>query len=297
MKILIVGAGPAGLTLANVLDPNHHQIMLIEREKSFRTLGYGLFFLNEAKKVLQELSLLPHLKSSFRNLKIANYQNRDGGLIHQLLYNKIFGLQDSQSIVSIRRKDLHNALLEHLPHNINIQRGVTIHEIENREDRVQVEFSNGKKETFDLVIGADGRNSPLRKKLFSFSVESVPWKARYLWLPGQDRRFRVCLAGPGVLMWMPMRKNTVCLILEPTRWQTSQESLANFRPFLKSNGVDMKAAQEGFDQSQAFPMVYIHTQKWFEKRVVLIGDAQHGMTPTMGYGTALALEAKNFIIE
>ena len=293
MNILIVGAGPAGLALADFLDTEKHTVTLIEREKEFKTMGYGIYFYGEGKRILQKATHDPRVQSFLRQIGFIHFLKHTGETLGKSQYNKMFHISPGDSITSIKRENLHNLLQEHLPKDVDLRMGTTIRNILNTNDHAYVELSDGTKEHYDLVVAADGARSTLREMFFSFKTVTLPCIARYFWLDRTIPRFLIEWSEYGTIMCMPHKNHTTMLSIESTEFNhcnNTETVPEHLRTFYRSIDIDNKEIEECYKHSHISSMRYIYTRKWYNKRVVLIGDAQHAMTPTRGFGTTTALE-------
>lgn len=78
MKILISGAGPAGLTLAFWLEKNGHQAVVVEQASSLPTGGYMIDFIGSGWDVIEPMGLLDKLFARQRNVSALIYENSSG---------------------------------------------------------------------------------------------------------------------------------------------------------------------------------------------------------------------------
>src|SRR3989344_7670383 len=167
MNILIVGAGPAGLAAANFLDGKRHNITIIEREKVFTTLGFGIFFFNEGKQLLKRATHSAAMQTFMKQIGLKRFIGEHGELLGDTHYNRLFHVHEQDTIASIKREDLHALLREHLPKDVTVKMDTTICALENSPAHAHVTLSDGTTETYDLVIGADGIHLQVREMLFT----------------------------------------------------------------------------------------------------------------------------------
>jgi len=290
MKILIVGAGPAGLTLANFLDTSKHTITIIEKQKEFKTMGYGLYFLDEGKEIMKKILSMHDFHKYSKDISIKYYLNNNGDTLVKQHHNTLFEVDEKHSITSITRANLHKLLRKKLRSKIKIIKGTTISKVENKPSSAKVTFSNKKSETFDLIVGAEGVSSPLRNKFFSYRYEGFPYDLRYVWMPNHSNKFHIVMSPKSLMMYLPLKKKPVGLIYEIPEKGLKNESFYDLRQYYEHFNFDSKKLKKEYDKSLVTKTGYLYTKEWFNNRVVLIGDAQHAMTPTMGYGTSLAIE-------
>lgn len=289
MKILICGAGPAGLALANFLHKKH-TVTIIERNTKFTTMGFGIFFFNEGKKLLKKATHDHSIAKYLREIGYKQYQTEAGGKIADVHYNKLFHVNQHNSITSIKRGDLHKILHKNLPKHVTLKMGTSIRKIENTTNKAFVTLSTGENIVADLVVGADGAQSSLREQFFSYSVKQLPCRARYFWLKKASKTYSISCGQHATVMCMPHKKHTTILAIENMKNDINDTICPQLQKLYTTFGMKKSDIQAAYKDSYTAAMRYIYTKKWFNKSIVLIGDAQHAMTPTLGFGTSLALD-------
>lgn len=291
MNILIVGAGPAGLALANFLDSKKHTVTIIERSPTFSTVGFGIFFFPEGRKLLQKATHQKTIHRFLRQIGYRKYIDEHGQLLGESHYKALFHINRESAITSIKRTDLHRLLEQSLPKTVTVKMGTTIACIENHPENAHVTLSDGSSDTYDLVVGADGTHSMLREQFFSYRIKTMPWTTRYFWINTPVPRFTLEWGRTATIMCMPHKDRTTVMAIEPVDAPNTPENFSSdLLHFYTSVGLTPQEVAECYRQSHVSTMRYVFTKTWYVQRVVLIGDAQHAMTPTLGLGTSSALE-------
>ena len=323
MKILIVGAGIAGLTLAGLLSrrPRTH-ITLIERASSFTDLkGYAIGLYPLGSRVLHGLDL--HKTFLQHSLPLTGYHIYDNAanLIKQFNWSK--NSPFFQQTRCISRPNLINILriplVDHLapdeeslyknlqihhthkPH-ITLHMNTTIAKIDEKSDHVTVTFSDDSAHNFDLVVAADGINSSVRSIHFPTpKIFDTKWGIWAWWKPAENTADN----NPIFENWGQGR----FLGLYPTIRQTNL-AVAGPNEQLLNKSISRKQRVENLitPMLHQYPhlldsmpsdneeMFYWHlrsnfSRKWHTGRVVLIGDAAASVLPTAGAGASTAMES------
>ncbi|MCY7288961.1 MAG: FAD-dependent monooxygenase, partial [Cryobacterium sp.] len=168
MKVLIVGGGIAGATLAFALRRTGHVAVVAEARSGHRDTG-GAF-----------LSLAPNGMNALRAIGLGDVPSAAGAFpvsgidFHNARGRRVADINGAQDLdrygaqsVVLRRAGLHAELAERA-----LAAGATFHfdarlvELRSRPDGVQAVFANGRTQTADAVIGADGIWSTVRRLLW-----------------------------------------------------------------------------------------------------------------------------------
>jgi len=168
-KIAIIGGGPGGLTLARLLQQKGADVTVYERDagRFVRVQGATLDLHDDSGlKALHEAGLIEEFKKYYRpgadKMRIAD---KYGNILydqHDDVETVDFGHEHFRP--EIDRGPLRDLLLDSLqPETVVWNSHITSLEKEN--GKWQLVFQNGKKETADLVVGADGANSKIRPYL------------------------------------------------------------------------------------------------------------------------------------
>lgn len=173
-KVAIIGGGIGGMALAVVCLHRGIPFTLYERDENFsaRSQGYGLT-LQQANKAMTGLgiSALPAGMNSTRHV----VHNPDGKIIGEWGLRKWNKPQLENSTkrrnVHIPRQTLRATLLEQLHNSAEVKWGHTLTDFSQRSDgSIDLRFTVGestKIETADLIVGADGIRSVVRKQLIN----------------------------------------------------------------------------------------------------------------------------------
>ena len=286
-KVLISGAGIGGLTLAYFLHKNGYQPIIIEKAASLRHGGYMIDFFSSGISVAEKMGIIDQLKAKNHGSNIIIQQNEKG--VKQFILNMSgFRASVKGKLFNFLRTDLSDVLYEKIKDNVEVRFSTSIESITQDDKQVTATFNNGKQETFDILVGADGSRSNVRSKIYP------PEKVEELYLS-----YYVCALehnvpinvnkGEVISMLCPKRQimtydtgNGVSNSLfvfqsEKKKHLTTVEEVevlkAEFADFASPvpEIIDEAAKKEKlfFDQ---VTQIRIH-DKWHKNRVVLIGDA------------------------
>ena len=166
MKVLISGAGPAGLTIAYWLRRYGFTPTVVERAPSLVTGGYKIDVRGAALQVLRRMGIHDAVVAASTDMQGAVLVAADGKVINEMS-GDAFGHRASEDL-EIVRGTLCQILMDHIS-DAEFIFGDSIQAIAQSSDGVQVELAKHGRREFDLVIGADGLHSNVRRSCSAMS--------------------------------------------------------------------------------------------------------------------------------
>lgn len=303
MKILVVGAGIAGCTVAALLRKyNVGEVTVIEKTPELRDIGYLLAFWGTGRKILRELDIEAKIIDRGHEYELDIIMDQHGRVMKMIPSP----IEKVGQTVVIRRADLHHGLFDLLA-GTDVRFDTTITLMRQEDGKVYVELSDGTKEYFDLVVGADGIHSSVRERIFGTKfLRYYGWGAWIWWMP-ENYKFKKdpmgYYGGGRVCATAPFYGTSVAIAIGTVRPGTGKDpALRN--TILKSLFADFcDDARAIIDTVSSAKHVYyddiaeIQMPLWHRGRVVLIGDAQHAVSPVSGMGASMAMEDASVLVD
>ncbi|MBB4003619.1 MAG: FAD-dependent monooxygenase [Aurantimonas endophytica] len=296
MKILIVGAGLAGLSLARALLNRGIHADIIERRPDWNTPGFGLFLPGNASRALADLGLLSKATHSAVPIRRQDFYDYRGTYLSTIDSEAFWA--DCGPCLGMPRAVMHAILRESVA-ELPIRTGRTIAKLRQVAEGCLVTFDDDSTETYDLVVGADGLNSRVRQ----MAIDPAPptytgngcWRFFAANVPGIDA-WTVMVAKGRTMLAEPIDRSTLYVYIDITQAANDPRELATGAE-LQAIFADF-AAPLGPLLEQLLPATPLHFSRIetvrpkadFSGRVVLIGDAAHATSPSMAEGAGMAFE-------
>lgn len=300
-KALIVGGGIGGLSAGVALRKVGVEVDLAELNTAYNVYGVGIIQPSNALRALDALGLADECIRRGSPYNHFNMGLADGTPIGT---SGTPGLGRLPAHNGISRRVLHEVLYEGaLAAGVQFQMGQTITALDDTGEVVTVTFTNGSTGQYDLMVGADGINSKVRKLLFGdvfkprYTGQSV-WRYAFDRIPELDnalmyfgRKTKV-----GLVPMAPDKMYLFCVTAEGDGFFIPEDQLI---PRLKAHlseypaPVIARLIDQITDPKGVIcrPLETILVPKpWHKGRVLLIGDAVHGTIPQLGQGASLAIE-------
>lgn len=170
MRVIICGAGIAGLSTALCLKRLGHEPILVERAKSLRDSGYMIDFFGPGYLAAEKLGILESLKRRNYPVERMCFLDLQGKERFSLSYSALQAMAGGR-VFNLTRGDLECALYEEIEGKVEIRFDTEVQSYIDVEGApIEVTFSSGAKDSCDVLVGADGIHSSLREK--SFGPES-----------------------------------------------------------------------------------------------------------------------------
>ena len=307
MSVLISGIGIGGPTLAYWLSAYGIESTLVERAPQLRTGGYAIDFWGLGFDVAERMGILPEIRRDGYNiseLRIVNAQGRRIGGFDVDIFRKTA----QGRYVTIARSDLARDIYRKIEGNCETIFGDSITGIDQRPDGVEVTFEHAPSRRFDVVIGADGLHSVVRKLTFGnedqfeeflgYSVAAFE-VAGY---PHRDEDIYINYSVPGKQVGRLTLRNDRTLFLfvfaDERGRLTDLHDIAAKKEALRSHfgGLGWEcpqilAALDSCTELYFDPVSQIRMKTWSKGRVGLVGDAAFCPSLLAGQGSALAMVA------
>jgi 2-polyprenyl-6-methoxyphenol hydroxylase-like FAD-dependent oxidoreductase len=292
VRAVVVGAGIGGLATTIALKRAGVESIVIERAPHLQEAGFGLVVSANAVTALRSLGLRDSVAARGTRVRRAEIRNPRGNLLTLIDYQTL-----GWETYGILRTELQQAMLEAAP-TASLRLGTTC--IDVTEDG-QVLLEGGDSLIGDVVVGADGIRSAVRRSLFG--EERLRYGGHRAWRAGtrfDDERVSDCFvevwgvgggfgfgpAGPARVYWYCFE--TVAEGAPPPQ-RPREEFLRRYGAWFDP----IPALIESTEPSAIEPtFTYDRPPRrtWSRGRVTLLGDAAHPMKPNIGQGAAQALE-------
>jgi 2-polyprenyl-6-methoxyphenol hydroxylase-like FAD-dependent oxidoreductase len=294
-RILVVGAGLAGLALARALGRAGFAPELIEREAGWEVAGTGMYLPANGVRALGALGLEEAVAARAAPITHQRLLDHHGRLLAEIDLGGLWG--DVGACLALHRADLHQVLRD----GVAVRMGRTIASLEHPEGPVQVTFDDGHQDSYDLVVGADGLRSTVRRLAVDprppVPVGQHSWRYLAPCPPGLTS-WTVRLGPRSSFLTIPIGGGRVYCYADVTTdpagdGQPVGDPLAELGERFAGFAAPVPELLDQLPdpaQVHVAPIEQVAAEGWGRGAVVLVGDAAHGMSPNMAQGAALAFE-------
>ncbi|WP_101790511.1 FAD-dependent oxidoreductase [Nonomuraea indica] len=297
MKVLVCGAGVAGLTLAWYLERSGWEVELVERAPAFRDGGYMIDFYGPGHEVASRMGLGDRLERARHPVTELAYVDRHGRPTSRLTMPAEF----AEKVVSLPRGELARAVHDDV--RAPVRYGVSVEAAAHDRHGVTVRLTDGTERRVDLLVGADGAHSRVRGLAFEQDHPFVRHLGHHvaaytLTDPELSRRVGEryeMLTVPG-LMAGTYALGDGRLTMLFLRREADPGLPADPRAALRHHYGDLGwILPEALRHCPDPPVLYydqvtqVHVDEWSRGRVVLLGDACQAVSLFAGHGASLAM--------
>ncbi|OSC42748.1 FAD-binding domain [Mycobacterium decipiens] len=300
MKVAISGAGVAGAALAHWLHRTGHTPTVIERAPQFRTGGYVIDFWGVGYQVAKRMGIGDSIRTAGYHMERVRSIGRNGEVKADLSVD-VFRRMVGDDFTSLPRGDLAAAIYATIEDKVETIFDDSIVTIDEHSDGVHLTFERTPPRDFDLVIGADGLHSNVRRQVFGPDPDFEHYlgckvaacvvdgyrprdELSYVLHNTRDRQLgRFALRGDRTMFLFIFRAEHDSPGLAP------KDELRNQFDDVGWEGPDILATLDDVDDLYFDVVSQIRMDRWSRGRVLLIGDAAGCISLLGGEGTGLAI--------
>lgn len=299
MKVIIIGAGIAGLSTAIGLKKARIKVELYEAAPAFKPLGAGLGLGANAIKGFMALGIEQDVIPAGKVMASFAILDHKARPISVASDEQLLGKHGIQNF-TIHRAALHEVLLRHAQ-GIPVHLGMSAVSYKRVGEKVEVHFADGSQASGDLLIAADGIHSVIRRQLIP---SSLPRYAGYTCWRGVVNNFDTTSIR-GSETWGPQGRFGIVPLTDNQLYWFAVVNAKEGDPAFKSWGA--KEIEHHFKNfHDPIPQIISGTpssniihgdiydmkplKHFYFDRCLLIGDAAHATTPNLGQGACQAIE-------
>jgi len=178
-KVIIVGGSISGLTLAHALDRAGISHIVLEKGKNITFDGGASISLQpNGLRILDQLGLYQDIFKTTKPMSQSIWRNADGKVVRKSRFMQMVEERHGYPILCFERSELLDILYRRYQKKENVFTSCEVVKVESGRDGVVVMTKNGSVFKGDIVVGADGINSAVRRHLWDIERARDPDAAK-----------------------------------------------------------------------------------------------------------------------
>ena len=303
-SVLVVGSGLAGAATAIRLAEAGVAVDLVEVKPDVAAIGSGITLQGNALRELRTLGVWDEVQAAGYAFDVTGIRAPDpAGTVVAEIPDARTGGPDLPAAMGMPRPQLARILVDRATAvGVKVRFGTTHTELRQDHAGVDVTFTDGSSNRYDLVVGADGIRSWTRRALGidleTTSVGMGIWRA-FGPRPASVTRTDLYYGGPSYIAgYCPTGEDSLyAYIVEDAQDRSAlppEEQLATMKQLSQAYHGPWDEIRETLTDPSRVNYTWFETHvlpaPWNRGRVVLVGDAAHTCPPTIAQGGAQALE-------
>ncbi|HEY4216708.1 MAG TPA: FAD-binding domain [Gemmatimonadaceae bacterium] len=300
MRIVINGIGVAGPALGYWLAKSGHDVVLVEQAPRLRAAGYVIDFWGIGYDIVERMSLIGDIRALGYQVREVRYVNRAGRKRGGFDVAVFWRLTNGR-FTSVRRSDLSATMYRAIEPQVETIFGDSIASIDDQGDRVRVTFDHAPPRDVDLVIGADGLHSRVRRLVFGGDSEfevSLGYHVAAFEVEGYRPRDDLVfishdLPGRQISRFTLRDNRTMFLFIFRDEFMIAgEEPKSALRRIFADAGWEWPQIEKEVARASEIyfdTVSQIRMNRWTKGRVALVGDAGACVSLMAGEGTGLAI--------
>jgi len=305
--VVIIGAGPAGLSFACSLAEKKIRVLIVERSSidsisNPQPDGREIAITHQSRKILYELGVWSLIDgdevSLLKEAKV--YSGSSNSLLD--FDAKKSSIEALGYLVPnyLIRKGLYERVLQ--ANNVDIVSDISVEDIKTNNAGAEVTLSDGKNLKSSLVVAADSRFSELRRKMGIPSLMKDFSKVMIVTRMEHEKDHNhvalECFNYGHTLALLPLNGNVSSVVLTVSADNAKEILSLSETKFneMATEGFKQKLGQmKQIGERYSYPLIGVYAQKFKAKRFALVGDAAVGMHPVTAHGFNLGLKGQDLL--
>jgi len=305
--VVIIGAGPAGLSFACSLAEKKIRVLIVERSSidsisNPQPDGREIAITHQSRKILYELGVWSLIDgdevSLLKEAKV--YSGSSNSLLD--FDAKKSSIEALGYLVPnyLIRKGLYERVLQ--ANNVDIVSDISVEDINTNNAGAEVNLSDGKNVKSSLVVAADSRFSEIRRKMGIPSLMKDFSKVMIVTRMEHEKDHNhvalECFNYGHTLALLPLNGNVSSVVLTVSADNAKEILSLSETKFneMATEGFKQKLGQmKQIGERYSYPLIGVYAQKFKAKRFALVGDAAVGMHPVTAHGFNLGLKGQDLL--
>ena len=305
--VVIIGAGPAGLSFACSLAEKKIRVLIVERSSidsisNPQPDGREIAITHQSRKILYELGVWSLIDgdevSLLKEAKV--YSGSSNSLLD--FDAKKSSIEALGYLVPnyLIRKGLYERVLQ--ANNVDIVSDISVEDINTNNAGAEVALSDGKNVKSSLVVAADSRFSEIRRKMGIPSLMKDFSKVMIVTRMEHEKDHNhvalECFNYGHTLALLPLNGNVSSVVLTVSADNAKEILSLSETKFneMVTEGFKQKLGQmKQIGERYSYPLIGVYAQKFKAKRFALVGDAAVGMHPVTAHGFNLGLKGQDLL--
>ncbi|OOQ56547.1 FAD-dependent monooxygenase [Mucilaginibacter pedocola] len=298
---LISGASIAGLSAAWFMNNLGYKVTVVENAAALRDSGAAIDIRDNTVEIVKRMGILEQLKQYSLHVENISFKNADDTTAGSITMPE----EEAHTDIEIERDKFIRIVYESIKSDVEFIFNDSITALEQADEYITATFRNAEERNFDLVIGADGAHSTVRRICFGPEADYAHFLQAYFSITTVDK---LLIAEKQMQMYNePDRAITLNAYNGKTDiifcFYADTEIGYDYRDSNRHKQIIAEAfanvgwrAPELLDEALASPNFYfdkfcqVKMPEWTKGRVALIGDAAYCASPAAGMGGSLAIE-------